>query len=79
MKICKTCGNKIRDKAIFCDKCGNFLNLNYSHDLSFKGDPRKKNFKKLLLYISKHISEDEDGRIYHDQDLTVYYGIIVDY
>ena len=28
MKTCDNCGNEIRNKAIYCDICGNFLGIN---------------------------------------------------
>lgn len=52
MKICDNCGNKIRNKAIYCDICGNFLGINNKIDVIFKENPKKEELKKILLYSS---------------------------
>lgn len=43
MKTCDNCGNEIRNKAIYCDICGNFLGINNKIDVIFKENPKKKN------------------------------------
>ncbi|WP_400229838.1 hypothetical protein [Methanobrevibacter smithii] len=53
MKICDNCGNKIRNKAIYCDICGNFLGINNKIDVIFKENPKKEELKKYC-YIHQH-------------------------
>ena len=42
MKTCDNCGNEIRNKAIYCDICGNFLGVNNKIDVVYKENPKKE-------------------------------------
>lgn len=43
MKTCANCGNEIRNKAIYCDICGNFLGINNKIDVIIKKIQKRKN------------------------------------
>ena len=77
MKICDNCGNKIRNKAIYCDICGNFLGINNKIDVIFKENPKKEELKKILLYSSTLI--DENGTFSGSSDMKFNISIISDY
>ena len=77
MKICDNCDNKIRNKAIYCDICGNFLGINNKIDVIFKENPKKEELKKILLYSSTLI--DENGTFSGSSDMKFNISIISDY
>ena len=77
MKTCNNCGNEIRNKAIYCDICGNFLEINNKNDVIFKENPKKEEFKEILLYCLSLI--DEDGTFSGSSDMIFNLSIISDY
>ena len=48
MKTCANCANEIRNKAIYCDICGNFLGIDNKIDVVYKENPKKEELKKIL-------------------------------
>jgi len=54
MKECSICHNRVREKALYCDYCGNLfenlVKINYNSD-----------FNKLLIELSKLIKRDEEA------------------
>ena len=77
MKICDNCGNEIRNKAIYCDICGNFLGINNKNDIIYKENPKKEELKKILLYSSSLINDD--GTFSASSDIIFNLSIISDY
>ena len=77
MKTCKNCGNKIRNKAIYCDICGNFLGINNNMDIIYKENPKKEELKEILLYSLSLINED--GTFSASSDMLFNISIISDY
>ena len=53
MKTCNNCGNEIRNKAVYCDICGNFLGINNKTDIIYKVNRKKRGIKYLMQTFSK--------------------------
>ena len=77
MKTCNNCGNKIRNKAIYCDICGNFLGINNKIDVIYKENPKKEELKEILLYSISLINDD--GTFSAGSDMIFNISIISDY
>lgn len=77
MKTCDNCGNEIRNKAIYCDICGNFLGINNKIDVIFKENPKKEELKNILLYSLTLI--DDNGAFSGSSDMIFNISIISDY
>ena len=77
MKTCANCGNEIRNKAIYCDICGNFLGVNNKIDVVYKENPKKEELKKILLYSLSLLNDD--GTFSGSSDMLFNISIISDY
>lgn len=77
MKTCANCGNKIRNKAIYCDICGNFLGINNKIDVIYKENPKKEELKKILLYSLSLINDD--GTFSASSNMMMNLSMISDY
>ena len=77
MKTCANCANEIRNKAIYCDICGNFLEINNDTDVFYKENPKKEELKKILLYSVSLLNDD--GTFSGSSDMLFNISIISDY
>ena len=77
MKTCANCANEIRNKAIYCDICGNFLGIDNKIDVVYKENPKKEELKKILLYSVSLLNDD--GTFSGSSDMLFNISIISDY
>ena len=77
MKTCANCANEIRNKAIYCDICGNFLGIDNKIDVVYKENPKKEELKKILWYSVSLLNDD--GTFSGSSDMLFNISIISDY
>lgn len=73
MKLCSNCNNSIRNQAEFCDKCGEFIEIN-DFEIKYKTRTSKKLniLKNTLFEASRSIENFND-------DTQWYYDMIISY
>lgn len=80
MQTCSYCGNKIRDKAKYCDNCNAYLKLN---NLEIQYDPKKykkiKLLEKAIKQASDLIEEDSSGNLSAKTQIQFIYDTIYSY
>ena len=73
MQKCKNCGNKIRNKEIYCDQCGTHLNLIKEE---IKYIPNKvndlNNLEKIIVDSLKHINNHYIEFDYYIESIYAY-------
>ncbi len=80
MQTCSHCGNKIRNKAKYCDNCNAYLKLNNS-EIQF--NPKKyekiKSLEKAIKEASDLIEEDSNGNLSAQTQIQFLYDTIYSY
>ena len=74
MKICPNCNNSIRNEAEFCDKCGEFIDVNNDEIKYHHKTSKKLNILKETLYkSSKSIENPVDNTKWYYDIITSYF------
>lgn len=80
MQTCSRCGNKIRDKAKYCDNCNSYLKLN---NLEIQFNPKKyekiRLLEKAIKEASNLIEEDIYGNLSAKTQIQIIYDTIYSY